>query len=87
MEPRVSDGIVVTVFIVGWIALSVAIGRIAWTFGRSPAVWLILAVIFSPLVAFVFLLIAGEASGDGRARGERHRRRARRRPEPQPGSG
>ena len=38
---------------------SVLVGWLAKSYQRSSGAWFLLAVIFSPLVAFVFLLVAG----------------------------
>jgi hypothetical protein len=38
---------------------SLLVGWLAKSYQRSPGAWFLLAVIFTPLVAFVFLLVAG----------------------------
>jgi membrane-bound ClpP family serine protease len=52
-------GIVLVLLIYG--ALLVGVGRMAVAFDRSAAVWVILAVVFTPLTAAVFLFVAGAA--------------------------
>ena len=41
-----------------WLSLSVVVGRLAVRYQRSAAAWFVLALVFSPLAAWVFLIIA-----------------------------
>ena len=41
-----------------WVLLCVLVGWTAKSYQRSPAAWFLLAMIFSPLAGFVFLLVA-----------------------------
>jgi len=41
-----------------WIPLSLLVGRAAGNYQRSSIWWFVLAFVFSPLVAYVFLLVA-----------------------------
>jgi hypothetical protein len=43
-----------------WIAFSIAIGAVAGKYGRSSLGWFFLALLISPLLAILFLLIAGK---------------------------
>jgi hypothetical protein len=40
-----------------WFAFSYAVGLVAASRGRSKAGWMILAMAFSPLLAFIFLML------------------------------
>ena len=46
-------------FVIVCLPLSLLIGWMAKSYQRSSGAWFLLAVIFTPLVAFVFLLVAG----------------------------
>jgi hypothetical protein len=50
--------------IVFWLGLAVAVGAIAVGRDRSGIGWFLLAVIISPLIAGIFLLIVGEGGTD-----------------------
>ena len=41
-----------------WIVLCLLVGWRATSYKRSPEAWFLLAMLFSPLAAFVFLLVA-----------------------------
>ena len=41
-----------------WLPLCVVVGRMAVSYRRSPMAWFFLALVFSPVVAFVFLIVA-----------------------------
>lgn len=43
-----------------WLGLAIAVGFLAAKFGRSGFGWFMLACIISPLLAGIFLLIAGD---------------------------
>ncbi len=45
-------------FLAGWFGLSIAVGRLAAHGLRSRPGWMLLALLFSPPVAFIFLLVA-----------------------------
>ncbi|MGO9114242.1 MAG: hypothetical protein ACLP9L_33930 [Thermoguttaceae bacterium] len=49
----------VTVFVVLWFALSFFVGWLAVSYRRSQLAWFLLALLFSPAVAYVFLFVAG----------------------------
>ena len=44
-----------------WIIFAVAVGLLAIRFGRSFVIWLFVSLVFSPLLAVIFLLILGTA--------------------------
>jgi len=52
------DLILPAIAMILWIPLSLLVGRAARSYQRSPIGWFVLACIFSPLVAYVFLLVA-----------------------------
>jgi hypothetical protein len=54
------DPVFLIVPALAWILLCLVVGKIAASFHRPPGTWILLALLFSPLVAFVFLLIAGD---------------------------
>jgi hypothetical protein len=43
-----------------WIGLAIGVGLLADCYGRGPIAWFLLAVLISPVLAGVFLLIAGK---------------------------
>ena len=57
--------------------LSVLIGWMAKSYQRSPGAWFLLAVVFTPLVAFVFLLVAGVPYSAVVRQQKEHRARSR----------
>ena len=52
------DLILPTICMMLWIPLCLLVARAAGTYRRSPVGWFVLACIFSPLIAYVFLLVA-----------------------------
>jgi ribosomal protein S27E len=46
-----------------YLAVCAGIGYLAHTYGRSKFAWFCLSFFFTPLVAFIFLLIAGIPAG------------------------
>jgi hypothetical protein len=59
--------------LVFWLFLCYLVGRAAMSYHRSMGVWFVLAVLLSPLVAGVCLLIAGDCQ-EALARQEREER-------------
>jgi formate hydrogenlyase subunit 3/multisubunit Na+/H+ antiporter MnhD subunit len=49
-------------FIFFWLAFAAAVGFLASKRGRNPALWGVLALLISPLVSVIFLLIADDRS-------------------------
>ncbi|OAI47618.1 hypothetical protein AYO44_01710 [Planctomycetaceae bacterium SCGC AG-212-F19] len=43
-----------------WFVFAILVGRLAAWFHRSPGTWFLLALLLSPLVAFIGLLLAGD---------------------------
>ena len=41
-----------------WLALSIAIGTVAEKKGKSAATWMVIAVLISPLIAYVILAVS-----------------------------
>ena len=52
------DLILPTFAMILWIPLAFLVGRAARGYQRSPLGWFVLACVFSPLVAYVFLVVA-----------------------------
>src|SRR5581483_1793229 len=50
----------VLVPIVIWVLLCFAVGKAAAAYRRPAGAWFLLALLLSPLVAFAFLLVAGD---------------------------
>jgi hypothetical protein len=51
-------------FLVGlavWLFFCIVVGRTATALGRPAATWFLIAVVISPLAAYVLLLLAGDA--------------------------
>lgn len=48
-----------------WLGLSIAVGFLASKYGRTGFGWFILACFISPLLAGIFLLIAGDTKAKG----------------------
>ena len=46
------------ILLIVWLGLSLLVARLAVSYKRSGAAWFILAVLFSPLTALVFLVVA-----------------------------
>jgi hypothetical protein len=44
-----------------WLLFCCLVGRAAASFGRRPSTWFLLALLLSPLAAYVLLLVAGDA--------------------------
>jgi hypothetical protein len=44
-----------------WLLFCCLVGRAAASFGRRPSPWFLLALLLSPLAAYVLLLLAGDA--------------------------
>ena len=53
-----TDEVIFSIAAVRWIPLSLAVGWSARYYQRSPADWFALSMIFSPLVAYAFLVVA-----------------------------
>lgn len=51
-----------------WFLLAVAVGFLAGNRGRSAFGWFVLAMLLSPLIGFIFVLIAADLSKEGQAR-------------------
>jgi len=45
-----------------WLALSIAVGTVAERRGKSAATWMVISVLISPLIAYVILAVS--ESGD-----------------------
>lgn len=50
-----------------WTALSIAVGMFASSRGRSGFGWFLISILFSPLVGFVFVLLAGDKKKEAEA--------------------
>lgn len=51
--------------VIGWLAFSIAVGLLAQRYDRSAAGWLMISILFSPLVAGIFLLAIGHNKDGG----------------------
>jgi hypothetical protein len=49
-------------FIIGWFVFSIAVGYFATSKGRDPGRWFVIALIISPLIAGILLLISQDIS-------------------------
>lgn len=47
-----------------WIILSIAVAMLATKRGRSGGIWFIIAIVLSPLLGFIFLLVSKDLSRD-----------------------
>src|SRR5262249_35040482 len=54
------DPLFVLVPLIVWVLFCFLVGKAASLFHRPPATWFLLALLLSPLLAFVLLLIAGD---------------------------
>lgn len=54
------DPFIVLVAVSAWLLPCFVVGRTASSFHRPPATWFLLALLLSPVVAFVLLHIAGD---------------------------
>jgi hypothetical protein len=75
----VGETVIGLVLLAIWLLLCALVGRAASSSHRPPATWFLLAVLLSPLAAYVLLLLAGDAEA-GRALAEREERIRRRHP-------
>ena len=50
--------------VIAWLLLSMAAGMYAKRINRNATVWALLALLLSPVLAFVFLLVLGEKTSD-----------------------
>jgi rRNA maturation endonuclease Nob1 len=56
-------------FLLLWLAFSIAVGFMATTWGRSGGLWFVGAILFTPILAGVALLLAGKVQQEPRAKG------------------
>lgn len=62
MNPIFPEGAVELIMAIAWIGLSIAIAVIASNKGRSGFKWFLFSLFLSPIIAGLFLLLAGEAT-------------------------
>lgn len=48
-------------FLITWLLLTLGVAMLAGKYGRQPVLWFLLAFFLSPLLGFIFVLIAGYA--------------------------